>query len=718
MHRRVSCLIVVGTLAFGLVGAVPAASEVEFPWSVASGDPRPNSVVVWTRLEVTQPWEPDGLYLQVATDQAFSNIVESLNVWAYEEDGYAVKVRVEGLEPYTTYYYRFLHDEPTGDLVYSAVGRTKTAPTPDMNVEPTFAVVYCQDYIGRHYNAFAKLLRDHDEDIDFVVHLGDYIYETTGDPSFQNPSPDRTIEFSDVDGAIQLGSPEEPYYAAASLSNYREIYSTYRSDPVFQEVHERWPMIVIWDDHEFSNDAWGATATYFNGRVDELDEERKRNAERAFFEFAPVEIGLGPDGTLDIDSSVLWPNTRIYRDFPYGANLHLVLTDSRTERPDHLVPEDAFPGAIAVDEPTLRTVLGDATVDAIRGSLDPYVDMRFLGAAVPILRKTSTIIAAQAMIAENPSMDIVTAVRRAEGLLAGNVSTTFVNAMYQAAGLAAPFSADVQAVLPRGVSFLFMGKTAMYSSAGARNILFWDPFNLYAGVLYATVGSAVQNLLGDQQTAWLAGVLSQSPATWKVVGNSVMMTPLLVDFTHPLIAPMLPPEFPDTFRTRMLLTADQWDGFPQNRLELLGLMGMVPGTVIISGDIHATFVTDHGGGLYEFTGPAISSGTFGDLVERAVLGDPILGRLPGIEGLLAMLPQLLQASTVDSPATGSTIVYPRTTNHGYMVMSVGQESLTATLQEIDQNEVFTDYTDDPAALDSLFTATVFTVEDGELRPGP
>jgi alkaline phosphatase D len=263
-----------------------------------------------------------------------------------------------------------------------------------------------------------------------------------------------------------------------------------------------------------------------------------------------------------------------------------------------------------------------------------------------------------------------------------------------------------------------MGKTAMYSSAGARNILFWDPFNLYAGVLYATVGSAAQNLLGDQQTAWLAGVLSQSPATWKVVGNSVMMTPLLVDFTHPLIAPMLPPDFPDTFRTRMLLTADQWDGFPQNRLELLGLMGTVPGTVLISGDIHATFVTDHGGGLYEFTGPAVSSGTFGDLVERAVLGDPILGQIPGIEGLLAMLPQLLQASTVDSPATGSTILYPQTTNHGYMVMTATPETLTAVIQEIDQNEVFTDYTDDPVALDSLFTATVFTVEDGELRPGP
>jgi alkaline phosphatase D len=272
--------------------------------------------------------------------------------------------------------------------------------------------------------------------------------------------------------------------------------------------------------------------------------------------------------------------------------------------------------------------------------------------------------------------------------------------------------------LPRGVSNLFIGKIAMYSSAGSRNIMFWDPFNLYAAVLYQTTGREIQDLLGEQQFAWLAGVINSSEATWKVIGNSIMMTPLLVDFTHPLIAPMLPPTFPDTFKTRMLLTADQWDGFPQNKLELLSLFKTAPGAVIISGDIHATFVTDHGDGLFEFTGPAISSGTFGDLVTRAVLDNPVLGQLPGIDLLLAMLPQLLQASTVDSPATDSTIVYPQTTNHGYMVMEATDQVMRVILQEIDENEVFTNYYDDPATLDGLFTTTMFTLEDGVLRPGP
>ena len=715
MRRWMTLVVFMVVVAVGGAGALPATAEGLFPASVASGDPRPDSVILWTR--VVEPAMPDALLVEVATEMDFADVVFSQALTVSADNGWCVKVRATGLQPYTTYYYRFVYGSGAA-MEISPVGRTKTTPTPEMDVPVRFAVVYCQDYIGRYYNAYAKLLNDHDEDIDFVVHLGDIIYETTGDPSFQDPSSERNIEFSDTDVAISLGNPDDPYFAAAGLSNYREIYETYRSDPVYRQVHERWPMIVTWDDHEFSNDAWGATSTYFNGRVDEFSEERKRNAERAFFEWVPTEVGVGSDGTINIDDSVLWPNANIHRDFPYGSNLHLVLTDSRTYRPDHLVPEDAFPGTIAVDEPTLRTVLGDPFVDVIRESLDAYVDMGVLGLMLPILRQTTASIAAQAYMAENPALGFVDAIRLAESHLKGNVSTTYVNALYAAAGLNPPFSPEIQAVLPRGVSFMFMGKTAMYSSSGSRNILFWDPFNLYAGALWATMGSAVQNLLGDQQMAWLAGVLTQSPATWKVVGNSIMMTPLLVDFTHPQIAPLLPPEFPDTFKTRMLLTADQWDGFPQNRLELFGLMGMAPGTVVISGDIHATFVTDHGDGLYEFTGPAISSGTFGDLVERAVLGHPILGQLPGIEDLLAMLPQLLQASTMDSPVTDSTILYDQTTNHGFMVMDVTDETLTATLQEIDQSEVFTNYYDDPSTLDGLFTTTVFTIEDGVLRPGP
>jgi alkaline phosphatase D len=685
-----------------------------FPQSVASGDPRPDSVVLWTRLD--NPDMPDALRVEVATDEDFTDIVVTRDLVAMEEYDWAVKVLIDGLAPYTTYYYRFTYGSG-GVMESSPVGRTRTAPSPDMTVPVKFAVAYCQDYIGRYYNTYLKLLTEHDEDIDFVVHLGDYIYETTGDPSFQDPDSERRIEFEDIDGAIQLGDPDDPYYGAASLANYRTIYRTYRSDPVLQQVHERWPMIVIWDDHEYSNDAWQATATYTNGRQDENDEDRKRNAEQAFFEWVPTEIGIGDDGTLEIDASILYPNTRIYRDYLFGGMLHLIMTDYRTYRPDHIVPEDAFPGTIVMDQAAIIDLIGEDDFQALRGSFDPYVNMDVLGSAFPILKQSATLVAAGAYQLENPALGTFESVGIASEALSGNVSATFINELYAAAGYGAPFTPEIMEILPRGLSYLFIGKTAMYSSTGSRNQVIWDSFNLLAAHRYLETGGAAQEALGGQQTAWLQGAMLQSPATWKVLANSVMMTPLLVDFTNPLIAAFLPPDFPDELRTALGITVDQYDGFPQKKLEILGLLGVVPNAVAISGDIHSTFVTDHTNGVYEFTASAISSTTIGGEVARRIASDPILGSVPGLEDLVAALGTLLQISTFDDTVTTSDIVYDNTFSHGFMVVEAEAETLHVSIWEISNDEVGTSYYDDPDALDDLFQEITFTVEDGELIPG-
>ncbi|HOC41703.1 MAG TPA: alkaline phosphatase D family protein [Thermoanaerobaculales bacterium] len=696
----------------GCLWVAAIASADMFPQSVASGDPHPDSVVLWTRL--ASPEMPDALRVEVATDEEFQSIVATRDLVALEQYDWVVKARIEGLQPYTTYYYRFVYGSGAA-MEVSPVGRTKTAPSPDMDVPVRFAVVYCQDYIGRYYNAYLKLLRDHDEDIDFVVHLGDLIYETTGDPEFQTPDPERRIDFEDLEGAIALGGPDDPYYAAASLSNYRDIYRTYRSDPVYQQVHERWPMIVIWDDHEYSDDAWGATSTYFAGRVDEYNEARKLNAEQAFFEWAPTEIGLGDDGTLEIDASVLWPNTRIYRDYLFGRNLHLVLTDYRTYRPDHIVPEDAFPGTIAVDEPALIELLTEPVWQAVRGSFDPYVDMDVLGAAFPILRQTATLAAAGGYMQADPTLNISAAIGIAEQALSGNVSTTVLNSLFAGLGIAEVFTPEVTATLPRGISYAYVGKTGLYSSIGSRNQYLWDTFNLLAAHRYLSTGGAAQEALGGAQTAWLQGTMLQSPATWKVLGSSVMLTPLLVDFTHPAIEPMLPDDFPPYLRTRIGITADDWDGFPQKKLEILGLLGVVPNSVVISGDIHAAFVTDHKNGVYEFTSAAISSATIGDEVARRI--GEILPPSPERDLLLQYLATLLQVSTIGDPYTTSDIVYANTWAHGFSVLEAGPEALLVTLYEIPSSEIFTSYYDDPEALDGLFQTVTFRVQDGELIPG-
>ena len=207
--------------------------------------------------------------------------------------------------------------------------------------------------------------------------------------------------------------------------------------------------------------------------------------------------------------------------------------------------------------------------------------------------------------------------------------------------------------LPRGISYLYMGKTGMYSAAGSRNQVLWDPFNVFAAYRYLTTGGAAQEALGGQQTAWLQGTMLQSPATWKVLGSSVMLTPLLVDFTNPLIASQLPDGFPDELRTRLGITMDGWDGFPQKKLELLGLLDVVPNAVVISGDIHSTFVTDHTNGVFEFTSSAVSSATIGDEVANRIASDPILGQFPGLEELVENLGAA--AADLDRRRRGHTV---------------------------------------------------------------
>ena len=191
-----------------------------------------------------------------------------------------------------------------------------------------------------------------------------------------------------------------------------------------------------------------------------------------------------------------------------------------------------------------------------------------------------------------------------------------------------------------------------------------------------------------------------------------------MDFTNPAIAGQLPPEFPDQLRTRLGLNVDQFDGFPQRRLEVLGALAMAPNSLVMSGDIHGTFVTDHGHGIFELTPPAVSSGTFQDLVGRTVANDPILGQIPGLDALLEQLPLLLQVSTQNDAVVPSDILYAQTDRHGYMVLEIDGEEVVARMMEIAADKIFTSYYDTPETLDDLFTETAFRISDGQLVPMP
>ncbi len=335
LRRDVLRGLAVMTAAAGSAGALGGCSDDEeaalstdpadrarvFPQGLASGDPKPDGVILWTRCVGAGALEVE---YQVATDEAFADRVAEGKLTATLEADRTVRLKLTGLEAYTTYYYRFI-----ADGVMSVTGRTKTAPAPDADVSPRFAFASCQDYNGRYFHAYRTLVAE-EPDLDFIVHLGDYIYETEGDPRFQDPTDERKITLPD---GLPIGTKEAPFSAALSLADYRSLYQQYRSDADLQEAHRLFPFVCIWDDHEFADDAWQDHATHFNdAKGDEKDTDRRMAASRAWYEYQPADVLYDADATFPED-------LQIYRTLRYGKYVELFLTDQRSYRDDHVIPE-------------------------------------------------------------------------------------------------------------------------------------------------------------------------------------------------------------------------------------------------------------------------------------------------------------------------------------------------------------------------------------------
>ena len=264
----------------------------------------------------------------LARDEDFTERVVSGTVAAEPELDHVVRLRLTDLTPYTEYYYRFVATLPDGEVV-SETGRTLTAPTPDMDVPVRFAIASCQEYVGRWYHAWRSLVNEPDP-VDFVLFLGDYIYEWIGDPTFQPLDSPRSLSLPD--GMSLDGS--DTNLTAVSLADYRALYQQYRSDPDLRRVHARFPFVIIWDDHEFCNDCWQDVANDFNGEQGiERDTVRRMAATQAWVEYLPVDVPYDPDASYPLDIET-------WRAFRWGRHAELALTDARYYRDDHVVPED------------------------------------------------------------------------------------------------------------------------------------------------------------------------------------------------------------------------------------------------------------------------------------------------------------------------------------------------------------------------------------------
>jgi alkaline phosphatase D len=326
-------------------------SDAWFPQGLASGDPRPDRVVLWTRIDVKNAGrvETDDLDVTfvVAKDEALTQVVVQGTVLAKADADHTVRVIPTALEPGTFYYYRF---ESAGNT--TRVARTRTAPSADADVAVKLAFCACQDYVGRLWHSWRALL-DEKADLDFILFLGDYIYETVNDERFQSESPERKITLPDGIDTSEL--QDKSRTAAGTLADYRHLYKVYRSDALIKEVHRLYPFVTIWDDHEFADDCWQDHSTSFSDNPppgipkDEKNTPRRKAANRAFYEYQPVDIFF--------EATAQFPNDiKIYRNLRYGKHVELFLTDQRMYRDEHLVPEG--PRDLAIGKFTSNSILG------------------------------------------------------------------------------------------------------------------------------------------------------------------------------------------------------------------------------------------------------------------------------------------------------------------------------------------------------------------------
>lgn len=276
--RRTVVAAAAGTAAalplLSATGAVAAGAEREpaFLHGVASGDPLPDGVVLWTRVTPAPEATPGSglgadttVRWEIAEDAGFRTGLRSGSVVATAGADHTVKADVRGLQPATTYHYRF-----TAGGTASPVGRTRTAPAAGDTVHNVrFGVVSCSNYEAGYFAAYRHLAAR--PDLDAVLHLGDYIYE-----------------YGNAEYPSEPARLAQPPHETVTLADYRTRHAHYRTDDDLRALHAAHPVIAIWDDHEVANDAWSGGAENHSPETEGPWAQRVAAAKRAYFEWMPV----------------------------------------------------------------------------------------------------------------------------------------------------------------------------------------------------------------------------------------------------------------------------------------------------------------------------------------------------------------------------------------------------------------------------------------------
>jgi len=301
----------------------PTLAADPFTLGVASGDPQPESVILWTRLAPApttgggMPDEDVPVIWEVALDEDFGQIVRTGWQYASPSLAHSLHIEADGLGPDSWYWFRFRID---GQWT-SPPGRTRTLPAADAHPESfTIIAASCQNYVAGFYTAHAHLAQ---EDVDLVAFLGDYIYEGGGSGQART----------------HVGPK------LRTLEQYRNRYGQYRSDVNLQAAHQRCPWVVTWDDHEVSNNYAGLVLQTGEEDVDDVLALR-RNAYQAYYEHMPVRIPVPDD----------FGHMQIFQSFDIGDLARIYVLDGRQYRSDQACG-DRIVRCPEMDDPT-RTMLG------------------------------------------------------------------------------------------------------------------------------------------------------------------------------------------------------------------------------------------------------------------------------------------------------------------------------------------------------------------------
>jgi alkaline phosphatase D len=640
-----------------------ASGAWKFPQSVASGDPRADSIMLWTRAV---PSAFDNVAVATGSDTAIRLVVTTTDNSAALGSNAAlsgatvadvklplqvqydntVRHKLTGLSAATTYYYQFI----AGDN-RSNVGRFKTAPAADADVaQLQFVYMTCQDWSVNHWGAMTSIAA---EQLDFIVHLGDYIYETVGEDFQLGAVESRHDALVLPDGVFKNGTSGAKY--ANTVNDYRYLYKKYRTDTRLQALHERFAFIAIWDDHEFTDDAWQDAETYdgsFNADGSDLHQPaRRRSANQAWFEYMPADV------TLDA-ANTTFQNIKIYRDFQFGKLMQLVMTDERLYRADHIIPESSINPAtgkplgrigsrylvpqdlfnsveaqkmagaksIGLDPLTTATILGNTQrqwwMDKMKAATATW---KLWGNEVSLLRMGLNGVDAVATLL---ALNAVTTVATSVGATAAAAGGNFAVAGAIVAGVTAGASSAVAQAAAVAIATKAAGDAAADAQAAAGVAAGLTAPQ--AAIAVATFGKVAAAAAAGQSGAALAAVAGQTIA-FGYIKPEVQANKANSAF----VAASGKKDALSAFFTKFLLNCDQWDGYNSERKALMSHLksNNIGNVVAMTGDIHSFFagtVNDDfdatGGGtpvMVDLVSAGISSDSFFSYLRDAAstLGD-------------------------------------------------------------------------------------------------